>query len=188
MKPHVRGFTLVEVLVALVIVALGMGALLSTLTSAADTTNYLREKTLGTWIALNRLSEVRLEGKVPAAGTTKGELKYAGTDWFWEQKVVRTEIPGVVRIEMQVQQKAGAAVSGKSWLVQTAAVMGGALAPPDGKKTNWNSARNAAEPEQKGEKGEDGDDGGGEDDGPSPRDEPATPRGAPEPVISPTTG
>lgn len=178
-----------EVLVALVIVALGMGALLSTLTSAADSTNYLREKTLGTWIALNRLSEVRLEGKVPAAGTTKGELKYAGADWFWEQKVVRTEIPGVVRIEMQVQQKAGAATPGKAWLVQSAAVMGGALAPPDGKRTNWNNARNSAEPESKDEDGDgDGDGDGGADDGPSPRDEPATPRGAPEPVTSPTTG
>jgi general secretion pathway protein I len=55
-----RGFTLVEVLVALVIVAMGLAALMSAVSGAARTSGYLRDKTLAQWIALNRLSEVRL--------------------------------------------------------------------------------------------------------------------------------
>jgi prepilin-type N-terminal cleavage/methylation domain-containing protein len=55
-----RGFTLVEVLVALMIVAIGLSALMVAVSGAARTSGYLRDKTLAQWIALNRLSEVRL--------------------------------------------------------------------------------------------------------------------------------
>ena len=55
-----RGFTLIEVLVALFIVALGIGALLSTLTSAATTIDHLRDKSFAEWIALNQITQARL--------------------------------------------------------------------------------------------------------------------------------
>ncbi len=80
-----RGFTLIEVLVALVIVALGMAALLETLGSAADTASWLRDKTFAQWIAFNQLELTRLSGSAPSAGTTNGELDYAGRHWRWRQ-------------------------------------------------------------------------------------------------------
>ena len=55
-----RGFTLIEVLVALAIVTVGMAALLSALGSSADSATYLRDKTFAEWVALNRIEEVRL--------------------------------------------------------------------------------------------------------------------------------
>jgi general secretion pathway protein J len=77
-----RGFTLIEVLVALAIVVLGIAALLSSLTSAADTTIFLRDKTFAQWIALNRIAEVRLKGpQLPAKGKTNGEIEvFAGRE------------------------------------------------------------------------------------------------------------
>ena len=45
------GFTLIEVLVALAIVAIGMAAVLSTLTSSASTVIYMKDRTLAQWIA-----------------------------------------------------------------------------------------------------------------------------------------
>ena len=55
-----RGFTLIEVIIALFVVALGIGALLTTLVSSADSLGRLRDKSMAEWIALNRISEVRL--------------------------------------------------------------------------------------------------------------------------------
>ena len=55
-----RGFTLVEVLVALVVVAIGLAALMVAVSGTARTSGYLRDKTLAQWIALNRLTQVRL--------------------------------------------------------------------------------------------------------------------------------
>src|SRR5689334_20258515 len=76
-----RGFTLVEVLVALAIVAFGMSALFTTVNQAVRTTSYLREKTLAQWIALNRIVEVRISGQKPADDKTEGEVEYAEQTW-----------------------------------------------------------------------------------------------------------
>jgi type II secretion system protein I len=62
------GFTLVEVLVALVVVALGLAALMVAVQGAARTSGYLRDKTLAQWIALNRIAEVRIAAN--KSGTT----------------------------------------------------------------------------------------------------------------------
>ncbi len=82
-----RGFTLVEVLVALVIVAAGASAVLASLNSAATSTVYLRDKTFAQWIAGNRMAETRLASTVPRNGTTDGDLDYAGQRWQWRQQV-----------------------------------------------------------------------------------------------------
>ncbi|HTY92959.1 MAG TPA: type II secretion system minor pseudopilin GspI, partial [Steroidobacteraceae bacterium] len=98
-----RAFTLIEVLVALVIVALGMSALLETLGSAADTASWLREKTFAQWIGFNQLASTRLSGTLVAAGTTDGELDYAGRHWRWRQVVTDLGFPGLFRIDVKVE-------------------------------------------------------------------------------------
>ena len=64
-KPRESGFTLIEVLVALAIVAIGMAAVLGALTSSASTVLYMRDKTLAQWIALNHIAEERLKVQLP---------------------------------------------------------------------------------------------------------------------------
>ena len=64
--PARRGFTLIEVLVALAIVAIGMSAVLSALSSSADTVSYLRDKTFAQWVALNKIATLRISGQQPA--------------------------------------------------------------------------------------------------------------------------
>jgi general secretion pathway protein I len=90
---HTRGFTLIEVLIALAIVAMSVGALLGTLTSAASNISYLRDKTLGEWVALNRLTEIRISQQMPDPGKRSGNATMGGMRWQWEQEVV--ELPGV---------------------------------------------------------------------------------------------
>ena len=98
-----RGFTLIEVLVALVIVALGMSALLGTLGSAADTASYLRDKSFAQWIGFNQLATLRLSGTLPSDGTTDGELDYAGRHWRWRQVITDLGFPGLFRVDVMVE-------------------------------------------------------------------------------------
>ena len=60
-----RGFTLIEVLAALVIVALGMMGAIEAVTQSASSGSYLREKTLAHWVAMNILTERRLAASPP---------------------------------------------------------------------------------------------------------------------------
>jgi general secretion pathway protein I len=96
------GFTLIEVMIAMFVIALGVGALLATLTSSADAAAHLREKSLAEWIALNRVSEVRLGNTRPGAGITNGTVEYAGRTWRWQQTVNDPGIAGILRIDVQV--------------------------------------------------------------------------------------
>jgi general secretion pathway protein I len=95
-----RGFTLIEVLVALFIVALGIGALLATLTSAATTVDHLRDKSFAQWIALNQITQARLASTSAGTGSSSGEVDYAGNKWYWRQQVVDQGIAGMRRIDV----------------------------------------------------------------------------------------
>jgi general secretion pathway protein I len=96
-----RGFTLLEVLIALAIVAMSVGALLGTVTSSASNVIYLKEKTLAEWVALNRLTEVRIDQQMPAKGERSGNSVMAGQRWEWQEEVTELPIKGMFRIEVR---------------------------------------------------------------------------------------
>jgi general secretion pathway protein I len=124
-----RGFTLIEVLVALAIVAIGMAAVLESLTSSANTTVYLQDKTFAGWVALNRIETVRLSGTIPQGGTSNDNVSFAGQSWEWQQKVTTTQIPGMVEIEVDVKPADSTAGDDKGWYASATGFMGSAIAP-----------------------------------------------------------
>jgi general secretion pathway protein I len=124
-----RGFTLIEVLVALVIVALGMSALLESLGSAADTATWLRDKTVAQWIGFNQLSLTRLAASLPSPGTTAGELDYAGRHWRWRQEVTAMGFPGVYQIDVKVEPALTTTVDESGWVATVTGAVGAAVSP-----------------------------------------------------------
>jgi general secretion pathway protein I len=96
-----RGFTLLEVLIALAIVAMSVGALLGTVTSSASNVIYLKEKTLAEWVALNRLTEVRIDKNMPGTGKRTGNTVMGGQRWEWEEEVIELPIEGMFRIDVR---------------------------------------------------------------------------------------
>jgi general secretion pathway protein I len=137
------GFTLVEVLVALAIVVVGITALLSAITSAADTTAYLRDKTQAEWIGLNQLAAARLALARPTPGKTRASVDYAGRKWVWSQQVVPLSFPGALRIDVQValappgSTKLADTSTELPWIITVSAIVGDALAPPNGIPFDW---------------------------------------------------
>lgn len=134
-----RGFTLIEVLVALAIVAIGMSAVLEALTSSANTAMYLQDKTFAEWVALNRIETVRLSGTVPATGTSNDNLDYAGRSWEWQQQVTGTQIPGLVKIEIDVRPANSNASDNRGWYASAIGFMSNAMAPPTDQAPVWSS-------------------------------------------------
>lgn len=101
-----RGFTLVEVIVALTVIALGVGGLLTVLASAADNTGYMREKTFAQWIALNRITELRTgrpgQPLRPETGVSRDMVEYAGASWYVEQDIQEAGIGELLRVDVRV--------------------------------------------------------------------------------------
>jgi len=127
------GFTLIEVLVALVIVAVGMGVLMSTLTSSAKSVVYLQDKTFAEWLALNQIALLRLQlqqGQLPPQTSTNGDVDYAGRSWHWRQDVKASELPGIVRIDFKVRPKEVKGGDDDSWYVTVSGIAGNSLASP----------------------------------------------------------
>jgi general secretion pathway protein I len=173
-----RGFTLVEVLVALVIVAVGMAAVLGALNSAAQSTSYFRDKTFAQWVALNRISEVRLQRQRVSEGKKKGESELAGRKWRWEQEVTELDIPGVMRIDVRVQF----ADTGQrdSWIATSTGIVGEAIKPPNSATPVWEPPPGGG-PGTPGGPGENND---GENGQPPPPPPPGTEDGA---IVDPPT-
>jgi general secretion pathway protein I len=99
------GFTLIEVLAALVIVSLGMLAVIEAVSQTVNNANYLREKTLAHWVAMNKLTEVRLNNSAPANEESKGDVDMAGTTWHWRMRVNATDAATMQRIDINVAPK-----------------------------------------------------------------------------------
>lgn len=99
-----RGFTLIEVLAALVIVALGMLGVIQAVTQTARNGTYLREKTLAHWIAMNVITERRLQpGPPQVTDETSDDVEFAGQRWRWTMKVTQTEVESLRRMDVSVR-------------------------------------------------------------------------------------
>jgi general secretion pathway protein I len=130
-----RGFTLVEVLVALVVVALGLTALMVAVNGTARTSGFLRDKSLAQWIALNRLSEVRLNVVKFGQNTDTGELEFGNRKWHYDTRYFNTQIASMKRVVVRVY-RGDAKTKGNS-LAQAVGFLGSLVAQPGSTSVDW---------------------------------------------------
>ncbi|MBI3171126.1 MAG: type II secretion system minor pseudopilin GspI [Hydrocarboniphaga effusa] len=105
MKCAARGFTLIEIIVAVAVLAAAMGAIITGMARYADNASYLREKTVALWVAHNHLTELELEPVWPQLGKSDGDVEMAGVEWRWFVTISETPDPGVRRVDIRVQLK-----------------------------------------------------------------------------------
>jgi general secretion pathway protein I len=96
------GFTLLEVLVALVVVALGLIAAFGQVNQTLTTASRLRDKTIAHWVAMNEMTRLRLKGEFPPTGSRSDEVEMARTTWRYTIKVVKTEMATFRRVDISV--------------------------------------------------------------------------------------
>jgi general secretion pathway protein I len=100
------GFTLLEVLVALVIVAIALGASLRATGSLVQNSSGLRATMMATWAAENRLVQIRLAHEFPAVGDRSSDCPQGELKFVCKEQVFTTPNPNFRRVEVSVYESA----------------------------------------------------------------------------------
>lgn len=87
---------------ALAVIALALSALVKMGSMNADNAAYLRDKTIGQWVALNRITELQLSSTWSPLGQTNGAVEMAGREWFWRSETKATPDESTRRYEIRV--------------------------------------------------------------------------------------
>ena len=99
-----QGFTLIEVLLALSVFSLAGLALLDTADTHFNSLNNLENKMIADWVASNQLVEVNLNETWPPKNNKTGKAEMAGREWFWTQKVIKTQDNEMRAVVIEVRQ------------------------------------------------------------------------------------
>lgn len=99
-----KAFTLIEVMVALAVLAIGMMTLVKVSSQHVIQTAYLKDKTLAQWVATNKVNEVKLLGGWPKTGTSKGSEMMAQQEWLWKLKISNTPDKDIRRLDVDVRK------------------------------------------------------------------------------------
>jgi general secretion pathway protein I len=97
-----RGFTLIEVLVAVAILAIALAATSRAAGIATDSALETRQRVLATWAAQNRIAELRARRIFPPVATTRLTTEQAGLAMVLEEAVTDTPNPVIRKVEIAV--------------------------------------------------------------------------------------
>ena len=178
-----RGFTLIEVVVALIVVSLGMLAVIETVGGTARNSSYLRDKTIAHWVAMNKLTEVRLLPNAPGIDKSSDEVKMAGREWRWTMEVKQTPIETIRRIDISVRP---AEAPEKSSMASVSGFFGTAVAPAGTTLVMWKGSPGGGPGGGRGRRGgQNGDDDSRGDPPPNGTPTPPTPDPEPGEIVQP---
>lgn len=102
-KSPSKGFTLIEVVIALTIVAVGLAAVISAASSTIYNAAGLQERTFAHWVAMNKLTELHILQEWPSPRKTTGSTLMAEHEWFWSMDVQETADKSVRKVEISVR-------------------------------------------------------------------------------------
>ena len=80
-KKSSQGFTLIEVIVALAIIAIGMAAVMTSVTANIGNAAALKERTIAHWVAMNKIAEMQVKKAYPRGRSSTETVEMAGVEW-----------------------------------------------------------------------------------------------------------
>jgi general secretion pathway protein I len=105
-KAHTDGFTLIEVLLALAVIAIALTALLKATAQSIENTARIKEKSISHWVAVQGVTMIQLQliELTPSQDSTQ-VTTMLNQKWYWRAKVSTTAIKHMQKITISVSQK-----------------------------------------------------------------------------------
>jgi len=100
---HKTGFTLIEVLVAMVILSVSLSAAIKVASGVTHSAIDLQDITIAQWVGMNKIVELRLAKSLPKVGRSYGEDEMAGRDWRWDIIVNQTPYAKLREVHVEVK-------------------------------------------------------------------------------------
>lgn len=133
-----NGFTLIEVMVALVIVSLSLSAVLASISKTIKDAATLQQRSYASWIAQNKITELRLSSESPEVSKKESEVRFASQEWSLETTISATGVERLFRIDVAVSH------SGSENVIRTVTGFVGEPGIPGQANTAWTSNSQAA--------------------------------------------
>ncbi len=90
MCPKTRGFTLIEIMVAMAIIAIALASLMKASGNHTHSAAYLKSKTLAHYVAMNEVTRLQISNEWPDLGSSSKSTEMAGIEWYWTREVEKT--------------------------------------------------------------------------------------------------
>jgi general secretion pathway protein I len=100
-----KGFTLMEILLALTIMGIAVAAMTRSSGSAINNYAGLRDRTLAHWEAMNQVAMLQISDEWVAPGKKTGTSKMANQEWKWEIMAKETSDPELRKIDIRIKKK-----------------------------------------------------------------------------------
>ncbi|MCU7940979.1 MAG: type II secretion system minor pseudopilin GspI [gamma proteobacterium symbiont of Bathyaustriella thionipta] len=97
-----QGFTLIEIIIALVVIAVALGAVIATTGNSFKHAAHIKDKTLALWVAQNTIAEMTIANQWPANGTQSDNAMMAGKQWYIKRAIKVTPDSNIRRMDLSV--------------------------------------------------------------------------------------
>ena len=102
MRGRSRGFTLIEILIALTVLAVAMGAIIKAASDYTGGVVHLRDRTLANWVARDVLNDFQVRKEWPSVGERKGSMTMGRNEWAWRMVISQTDEKELRRMDVEV--------------------------------------------------------------------------------------
>lgn len=97
-----KGFTLIEVMIALSVVAIGLMATLKAINQEISGSSITQNKMIALWLLQNKVAEIRLNSTLPIIGLNQGKQILFNQTWQWQTETKATVNPKIRKVEVSI--------------------------------------------------------------------------------------
>lgn len=97
-----RGFTLIEIIIALVVISVALGAVIATTGNSVNHGAHIKDKTIALWVAQNVIADVNIKNNWLSTGVKNQDMMMAGRQWFIKNNVIQTPDKNIRKMDVSI--------------------------------------------------------------------------------------